>query len=310
MQMKRCSVTCRHPYHLCCRHHVTFAKCSEYHSVKAQTGPTLPAQSGSGCGLVVGELQLYAVFVERNHPVRCIAVESRFLDPRPRGHSSHHGVGSTGWLARSDQSSGDANLPTASWRRRNGSPYERLPDLSKAWSPSTSSMFPFSHGSGCMSSSQEAQGWTISQWCSRGGVRKLTGMACERPRTANAILLIGSLPGFRGGARRESTESATGRADRPWSRVWGVHRAMLSSYQMRPASRDIRIRSFSLGIGDIRMAQAIKFVVGQGLLTLAGLSAARQVSSWIRIATQRGMLVVMPRDEDLEDPAENEFFQD
>ena len=50
------------------------------------------------------------------------------------------------------------------------------------------------------------------------------------------------------------------------------------------------------------MAQAIKLVVGQGLLTLAGLSAARRVSSWIRIATQRGMLVVMPRDEDLEDP--------
>ena len=63
VQMQRRSVTCRHPYHLCCRHHVTFAKCSEYHSVKAQTGPTLPAQSGSGCGLVVGELRLYAVHV-------------------------------------------------------------------------------------------------------------------------------------------------------------------------------------------------------------------------------------------------------
>ena len=158
-------------------------------------------------------------------------------------------------------------------------------------------MFPFNHGSHeFIKRSSRLDDLTVgpSRWCQEAdwdGLR--TTAHCE-----NAILPIGSLPGFPGGARREPTESATGRADRPRSRVWGVYRAMLSSYQMRPASR------------DIRMAQAIKFVVGQGLLTLAGLSAARRVSSWIRIATQRGMLVVMRRDEDLDDPAENEFLQD
>ena len=43
-------------------------------------------------------------------------------------------------------------------------------------------------------------------------------------------------------------------------------------------------RSFSLGIEDIRMAQALKTVMGQGLSPLAGLSAARRVMSlWIRV---------------------------
>ena len=130
VQMQRRSVTCRHPYHLCCRHHVTFAKCSEYHSIKAQTGPTLPAQSGSGCGLVVGELRLYAVYV-RAKP-SCALYRGGV--PLSRPTSAWTLFSSRCWihgLARAFRPVFGRCEITNCFLEKN----ERLPDLRKAWSP-------------------------------------------------------------------------------------------------------------------------------------------------------------------------------
>ena len=69
------------------------------------------------------------------------------------------------------------------------------------------------------------------------------------------------------------------------------------------------LRSFSLGIEGIRMAQAVKVMMDGGLLVLAGLCAARRVNPWILFATQFGTLVIMPGHDGQEDHAENEFLQ-
>ena len=70
------------------------------------------------------------------------------------------------------------------------------------------------------------------------------------------------------------------------------------------------LRSFSLGIGCIRMAQAFYIMMGPGVSAPAGLCATRRVNSWILFATQFGTLVIMPGDEGREDHSENEFLQE
>ena len=60
------------------------------------------------------------------------------------------------------------------------------------------------------------------------------------------------------------------------------------TYQMWSVAQVGAIRSFPLGVGLIKMAQALEIVMDQGLLALAGLCAAQRVNPWILFAAQFG----------------------
>ena len=90
-------------------------------------------------------------------------------------------------------------------------------------------------------------------------------------------------------AWRELTESATG------------------SHQRSPAS--VTSLGYESDRARFPACYMFKIVINQGLLTLAGPSAARRVNPWTRFPTHHRTLVVMLGDEDPEVPAENEFLQ-
>ena len=140
-------------------------------------------------------------------------------------------------------------------------------------------------------------------------LREAEWLACERLLAVRNQVFRNGLDGIwrkTGGVGEGEPESIASSGNVP-------SHPQIPAYRMEPIAGTEHVegfRCFSLGAGDIVMAEAFKIMKDHGLLAMRGLCAARRVSPSIRFATQFGTRGIMPGDGGLQDREEEDVFLD